>query len=168
MNEEYAVLVGLDWADQKHDLCWRDTTTGQLHTELLEQRPERINAWIAALLAQHPGRRIAVCLEQSRGAVVYALMGYAEVDLYPVNPVTLADYRNAFHPSGAKDDPRDAALALDLLERHRERLKVWRPDSEPTRLLRSLCEDRRKVVDARSALCNSLRARLKSLSDFAY
>ena len=161
MSEEYGVLVGLDWADQKHDLCWRESETGQTGTLVLEQRPERINEWIVALIAKHPGRRIAVCLEQSRGPVVYALMGYAEVDLYPVNPVTLADYRNAFHPSGAKDDPSDAALLLDLLQRHRQELKMWRPDTEATRLLRSLCEDRRKAVDARTALCNSLRARLK-------
>ncbi len=161
MNEEYAVLVGLDWADQKHDLCWIETDTGKRHTSVLEHRPELINEWICGLIAQYPGRRFAVCLEQSRGAVVYALMGYAEVDLYPVNPVTLADYRNAFRPSGAKDDPSDAALLLDLLERHREALKVWRPDTETTRLLRSLCEDRRKAVDARTALCNSLRSKLK-------
>jgi transposase len=161
MNSEYAVLAGLDWADQKHDLCWRETDTGRTHRGVIEQRPERINEWISGWIARYPGRRIAVCLEQSRGAVVYALMDYAEVDLYPVNPVTLAEYRKAFRPSGAKDDPTDAALALDLLERHRDILKVWRPDTEPTRLLRSLCEDRRKAVDARTALSNSLRARLK-------
>jgi transposase len=161
MSAEYAVLVGLDWADQKHVLCYRETATGQTGTQTLEQRPERINEWIVALMAKHPGGRIAVCLEQSRGPVVYALMGYTEVDLYPVNPVTLADYRNAFHPSGAKDDPSDAALLLDLLERHREALTVWHPDTEITRLLRSLCEDRRKAVDARSALSNALGARLK-------
>ncbi len=161
MSAEYAVLVGLDWADQKHDLCWRETDTGQTHTEVIEQRPEQINQWVATVMAKYPGRRIAVCLEQGRGAVVYALMGYAELDLYVVNPVTLAQYRKAFRPSGAKDDPTDAALALDLLERHRDMLKLWRPDTETTRLLRSLSEDRRKVVDARTALCNSLRARLK-------
>lgn len=161
MSTDYAVLVGLDWADQKHDLSWRETATGQIRTLVLEQRPERINEWITGLIAMYPGRRIALCLEQSRGAVVYALMGYAEVDLYPVNPATLANYRTAFRPSGAKDDPSDAAFLLELLERHRDWLKVWRPDTEPTRLLRSLCEDRRKAVDARTALCNSLGARLK-------
>jgi len=161
MNAHYAVLVGLDWADQKHDLCWRETATGAICTCVLEQRPERINEWVCKLIAKYPGERIAICLEQSRGPVVYALMAYAEVDRYPVNPVTLADYRNAFHTSGAKDDPTDAALLLDLLERHRDALQVWCPDTGPTRLLRSLCEDRRRAVDARSALCNSLRARLK-------
>jgi transposase len=161
MSEEYAVRIGLDWADQKHDLCWRETKTGQIHTRVLEQRPERINEWIVELIAKYPGRRIAVCLEQSRGPVVYALMGYAEVDLYPINPVTMAEYRKAFRPSGAKDDPTDAALLLELLERHSEALTVWRSDTEATRLLRSLCEDRRKAVDLRTALCNSLRAKLK-------
>ena len=82
------------------------------------------------MIARYPGQRIAICLEQSRGPVAYALMGYAELDLYPVNPARLADYRKAFHPSGAKDDPVDAALLLDLLMRHRETLKVWRPDTK--------------------------------------
>jgi transposase len=161
MKEAYAVLVGLDWADQKHDVQWRETDTGQLHTQDLPQTPECIHKWITELTAKYPGRRIAVCLEQSRGAVVYALMGYEAVDLCPVNPVTLADYRNAFRPSGAKDDPSDAGLLLELLERHPEALKVWRPDTEPTRLLRSLCEDRRKAVDLRTGLCHSLRSKLK-------
>jgi len=161
MNEEYAVLVGLDWADQKHDLCWVETDTGKTHTLVLEHRPERINEWVCELIGKYPGRRVAVCLEQSRGAVVYALMGYAEVDLYPVNPVTLSDYRKAFSPSGAKDDPTDAKLLLDLLLRHREALKVWSPDTEQTRLLAGLCADRRKAVDLRTSLGNGLRSKLK-------
>jgi transposase len=162
MSQKYAVLVGLDWADQKHDLCWREADRGKTYTLVLEHRPARINEWLAELMTKYPGRRIAVCLEQSRGPVVYALMGHPEVDLYPINPVMLADYRNAFRPSGAKDDPSDAALLLDLLERHREALRMWSPDTEPTRLLRSLCEDRRKIVDTRTALCNSLQAKLKA------
>jgi len=161
MDTDYAVLVGLDWADRKHDLCWRDTATGNIHTEVLEHRSEQINDWVRQRVSEHPGRRIAVCLEQTRGSVVHALMGHPEVDIYSVNPVTLADYRKAFHPSGVKDDPLDAALALDVLELHRDSLRVLRPDTQETRLLRFLCEDRRKAVDLRTELCNGLRSRLK-------
>jgi len=161
MSEQYAMLVGLDWADQKHDLCWRDTATGKMHTAVLEHHPERINEWITECLSKYPGGRIAICLEQSRGPVAYALMGYEGVDLYPVNPATLSNYRSAFRPSGAKDDPSDAGFLLELLERHPEALKVWQPGDEQTRLLHSLCEDRRKAVDLRTSLCNRLRARLK-------
>ena len=34
---------------------------------------------------------------------------------FPVNPTTLAKYREAFCLSHAKDDPTDAELALELL-----------------------------------------------------
>lgn len=161
MKTDYALMVGLDWADQKHDLCWRDTASGQRHTLVLENRPERINAWVVEQIARHPGGRIAVCLEQSRGTMIYALMEYPQIDLYPVNPLALARYRQALFPSGTKDDPQDAALMLDLLERHPETLRRWQPDTEQTRLLRSLCEDRRSLVDQRTALDHSLCAKLK-------
>ncbi len=161
MNSQYSLLVGLDWADRKHDLCWRETAGGKERTAVLENRPERINEWVSEQLAKCPGGRIAVCLEQNRGAIAHALMGYPEVDLYPVNPVTLSNYRATFCPSGAKDDPSDASLLLDLLERHKESLDVWRPDTEQTRFLQRLCRDRRKAVDMRTKVVNNLRSKLK-------
>ena len=66
MKEKYAVVVGLDWADQKHDLQWRETATGEVHTRVLAQSPEAIHEWIGTLQTKYPEGRIAVCLEQSR------------------------------------------------------------------------------------------------------
>ena len=60
------------------------------------------------------------CLELAKGPLVYALQKYDFFVLFPVNPATLAKYREAFKPSRAKDDPTDAELALELLLRHRE------------------------------------------------
>src|SRR5207249_3305776 len=77
---------------------------------------------------------------------------YEFIDLYPVNPKTLARYRDALRPSGAKDDPDDAALVLELLLRHRDRLRLWKADDARTRQLRLLVEYRRKLVDDRTAL----------------
>jgi hypothetical protein len=37
--------------------------------------------------------------------------------------------REALYPSGAKDDPRDADLLLDLLLQHRDKLRGWSPDT---------------------------------------
>ena len=161
MSEKYAVLIGLDWAEEKHQVCWRDTHSGQLHQKTLDSCPEQIHEWIGELLDLYPDQRAAICLEQSRGPLVYALMGYEAVDLYPINPATLAKYRQAFRPSGFKDDPLDAALLLELLERHAEALQLWRADTAETRLLQSLCEDRRKAVEMRKRLSNSLRSKLK-------
>ena len=79
-------------------------------------------AWAADLQQRFGGRPIALALEQKRGAVVYMLLKYAHLVLYPVPPGMSASYRQAFFPAGTKDDPGDTALLLDLLLRHRERL----------------------------------------------
>ena len=47
-----------------------------------------------------------MCLELAKGPLVYALQKCDFLVLFPVNPVTLAKYRQAFTPSQAKDDPR--------------------------------------------------------------
>jgi transposase len=159
--KSYEALVGLDWADQQHVVCCRDVASGQVHTQTVEQSPEGIQEWVNRLLERHPGGQIAVCLEQKRGAVVHALMRYEAIDLYPVNTLTVGNARKAFRPSGAKDDPHDAGLLLEILERHAHVVKLWQPDTEQTRLLGGLCEDRRKAVDLRTSLCNSLRGKLK-------
>jgi transposase len=100
-------------------------------------------------------------LEQSRGALVYALMKYDFLVLFPVNPLQLARFREALGPSGAKDDPDDAQLLVELLRKHGDRLRPWKPDDMQTRLLRLLVEDRRGLVDQRTALGNALKSRLK-------
>ena len=88
-------------------------------------------------------------------------MGYECFALYPINPKQLANYREAFRPSGAKDDPVDAELLCQFVSLHHESLRPWHPDDELTRKLALLCEKRRQAVDARSALSNQLKSELK-------
>ncbi len=123
--------------------------------------PEALAEWLGELQARYPGQRLALCLEQNRGALIYALMGHAFLDLYPINPVTLSKYREAFAPSRAKDDPSDAKLLSEILRLHREKLAVWKPDEPQTRLLGFLNEERRKAVNLRTKLILRLQATLK-------
>jgi transposase len=160
-TEEYAALVGMDWAAEKHDVWVWDTATGESRHRVVEHTPEALSEWMGELQAQYPGGRVAVCLEQSRGALIYALMGHAFLVLYPINPVTLSRYREAFSPSRAKDDPSDAKLLAEILRLHRDKLTVWKPDDEQTRTLTFLNEERRKAVDLRTKLVLRLQAALK-------
>jgi hypothetical protein len=91
-----------------------------------------------------------VILEQTRGALVYMLTKYPHLVLFPVHPTTAARYRETFAPSGAKSDPSDTDSLLDLLLRHRERLRPLRPDTVETRLLHFLVEERRQTVDEKT------------------
>lgn len=153
--------VGLDWADQKHCLAVRTDPTSPAKTFYVDQKPEKFEEFFLNLRRQHPHGRIAVAIEQSRGPVLYALMKFDFLGLYPVNPRTLADYRRAFKLSGAKDDPLDADLLGELLARHADRLRPLTLEDQATRKLRLATESRRDFVDERTALSNRLGAALK-------
>ena len=105
---------------------------GQTTTEssTLEQKPEALTEWVAGLRQRFGGRPIAVALEQERGALLYALQPHEHLVLYPINPQMSASFRQAFYPSGDKDDFKDAGLQLDILLYHRDRLTAWRPKIE--------------------------------------
>lgn len=82
--------------------------------------------------------------------------------LYPINPQMAAKFRKAFYPSGAKTDPLDAELLLQILFQHRDRLKAWQSDEPVTRQLQLLVEARRRFVADRVRLSNRLENALKS------
>lgn len=158
----FAAFVGMDWADQKHDVCLMANASNRREHEVIDHTPEALNDWVAALRTRFEGRPIAVCLEQSRGPLIYALMKHDVFVLYPINPRTLSKFREALSPSGAKDDPTDAELLLDLITHHRRRFTPWIPDDEQTRKIALLVEARRKAVHLRTRLSNRLKALLKA------
>jgi transposase len=89
------------------------------------------------------------------------LSKYPHLLLYPIHPTSLADYRKALYPSGAKDDPVDADLILEMVEQHGHRLRALRPDTEETRSLQWLTENRRTLVADRTRYLQRLRAQLQ-------
>lgn len=143
--EHFAAYVAIDWSDQKHDVCLVDASAGKKERLVLKHTPESLDEWAIALRTRFAGQKIAVCLEQSRGPLIYPLMKYDFLVLYPINPQTLAKYREAFSPSRAKDDPTDAEYLVELLIQHCDRLKAWLPDDEKTRTLQLLVEHRRRA-----------------------
>ena len=161
-NPEVVAWVGLDWADRAHEIRLQAVGSNEVESFTVEQKPEALHAWVAQLRARFPQGKVALALEQSRGAVIYALMNYDFLLLYPVPPRMLARYREAFVCSGAKSDPRDADLLLELVRAHSDRLRAWQPDDAVTRQLRLLVEHRRKTVDNRTALTNQLTDLLKT------
>jgi len=161
IQAEVAAWLGIDWADQKHR--WAMRVPGETSTQQgdLEHTPEAIELFFSTLAARFPGQRVAVALEQRRGALIFMLSKYEHLVLYPIHPNTLDHYRRSLYPSGAKSDPGDAALILDLLWKHPERLRPLNPDTVETRTLQLLVEARREAVDDKTRYLNRLTAQLK-------
>lgn len=162
--ESPAAFVGIDWADRKHDIHVQPADGSAGFHEVIESNGAAIADWILKMRARfaREGAKVLVCLEQTRGALIYQLMEYDFFVLYPINPKTLSSFREAFRPSGAKGDASDADLLAEIVRLHRHRLQPWKPEDAPTRKLAGYCQKRRKAVQTAVRLVQQLRAELKT------
>jgi Transposase/Transposase IS116/IS110/IS902 family len=160
-SENFSALVSIDWADQEHEYAIRRQPNEVREKGKVEHSPEALTEWVMELRKRFPSGSIAICVEQARGALVYFLMRFDFIVLYLINPLTLSKFREALYPSGPKDDPRDTDLLLDLLEKHRDKLRKWNPEPECVRKIDLLNQHRRTIVDDITRLTNRLTACLK-------
>ncbi|MBI2681467.1 MAG: IS110 family transposase [Candidatus Solibacter usitatus] len=158
---QWAAFVALDWADQKH--YWKLVVAGSQKQEEgeLENTPEAVAAWAADLNVRFGGSPVAMCVEQSRGSLVYMLLKFPQFVLFPVHPKMSASMRKALYPSGSKSDPSDTGVLLTILLHHRDKLRRLNPDTVETRLLQRLAEQRRLMVNEKTRQSNRLTACLK-------
>ena len=156
-----AAFIGLDWGDSSHAVALADADGNLLEQRTLVHSAEQIHAWLQSLKSRFGGRTIALALETSKGPLIHVFSDVPWLVIYPIHPATSARYRKAFTPSGAKDDQPDALLPLDLLIHHRQKLRPLMLEDGPTKLMGRLCELRRKTVDRRTQLTNTMRAVLK-------
>ncbi len=151
---DFAAFVGIDRSDQHLDICFQAAGEQEVHHTRISSSPEAVQQWLHKLRERFPGPGFAVCLEQPAVALMHFFLHCEDVVLYPVNPLSLARYRQAFVTSRAKSDLGDATFLLELVRDHRHRLTPWHPDDTATRTLSLLCEGRRKAVDLRTRLSN--------------
>src|SRR5690349_10937321 len=142
-TEQFAAFIAIDWADQTHAYSLKAAGDNKKETGTLEQKPEVIGPWIAKLRDRFNGRQIAIAVEQSRGALIHALLSYDFITLYPIHPTTVANFRQAFKFSGAKSDPLDTDQILEILTKHLALLKPQQPDTQESSPL-STCKQNEK------------------------
>src|SRR5205814_10151092 len=94
IENDYAAFIAIDWADEKHAFSLQVAGQDKKETGTLEQKPEVIGPWVAKLRERFGGRSVAIAVEQSRGALIHALMAYDFIVLYPIHPTTVARFRD--------------------------------------------------------------------------
>lgn len=129
---DWAAFAAIDWGSRQHAWSLLPAQGGSVQSGVLRSTPEAVELWAMDLYQRFSACPIAVAVEQKRGPLVYMLGKYDHLVLHPVPPTMSASYRRAFIPSGAKSDPGDAQLLLDLLLHHREHLRPSLP--KPNRL----------------------------------
>lgn len=160
--DNFAALIGIDWADAKHDICEHPVHSKKFHYSIIKNKPEALHDWAMSIKQRYPNQQIAVACELKKGPLIYALAKYSHLTLFTINPSTVAKYRKAFTPSGAKDDPSDAFIQVEILTLHMDKLTVIEPESSSIRSLAQLVEYRRSLVQDSVDLSNKITATLKN------
>ena len=143
---QFTAIIGIDWADKKHDVCIQAAASGQRQFYQVPHKVDKLDEWARSLYRQYGGP-IAVALELSKGPIVSALQKYDFFVIFPIDPTTLANHCKTFTLSGAKDDPTAAEFALKLLLKHTEHFKALNPQSVAMRTLMILVEQRRRLMN---------------------
>jgi transposase len=158
------LFVGDDWAEDHHDIEVQDEAGQRLARRRL---PEGV-AGLAALhelIGEHSGPageppQVVVGIETDRGPWVQALLA-AGYQVFAVNPLSVARYRERRVTSGAKSDPGDARVLADLVRTDRQHHRPIAGDSELAEAVKVLARAHQSLCWMRGQQANMLRSTLR-------
>lgn len=154
------LFVGDDWAQEHHDVLLMDEAGAPIGSRRL---PEGLAgaAALHAMIAEHAEdpSEVVVGIEKDHGLWVDALAA-AGYQVYAVNPMAVARYRDRHRVSGAKSDAADAKVLADLVrtDRHNHRRLVG--DSDQAEAIKVLARVHQNLIWMRTRQVSALRAGL--------
>ena len=155
------IFVGDDWAESHHDVYVMDGTGKRLAARRLPEGLSGIRQ-LHELLAEHAEEpeQVVIGIETDRGLWVGALtaVGY---QVYAVNPLAVARYRDRHHVSGAKSDASDAKLLADLVRTDRHNHRLIAGDSADAEAIKVLARAHQSLIWTRTRHTNALRNALR-------
>jgi transposase len=155
------IFVGDDWAEDHHDVYAMDEDGERLAARRLPEGLAGIRQ-LHELIAAHAEEpeQVVIGIETDRGLWVGALTA-AGYQVYAVNPMAAARYRDRHHVSGAKSDASDAKLLADLVRTDRHNHRRVAGDSDDAEAVKVLARTHQSLVWARTRHTNALRNALR-------
>ncbi len=165
------LFVGDDWAEDHHDIEIEDESGRRLARVRLPEGLQGITR-LHALIAGHmpadwadlpegeAARRIKVGIETERGPWVQALVA-AGYEVFPVNPMSVARYRERHSTSGAKSDAADAHLLAEIVRLDRAHHRPVAGDSPQAEAIKLIARAHQSMIWDRSRHVLRLRAALR-------
>ena len=127
------LFVGDDWAEDHHDVYLMNDAGDRVASRRLPEGLAGIGR-LHELIAEHAEdlAQVVIGIETDRGLWVDALTA-AGYQVFAINPLAAARYRDRHHVSGAKSDPSDAKLLADLVRTDRHNHRPIAGDSDQRR-----------------------------------
>jgi transposase len=157
------LFIGDDWAEAHHDVELQDVRGRRLARRKLPEGVAGIGV-LHALIADHLGDgepgTVVVGIETDRGPWVQALLA-AGYQVYAINPLSVARYRERHVTSGAKSDPGDAKVLADLVRTDRQHHRPIAGDSVLADAVKTLARAHQNLIWTRQRQANQLRSALR-------
>lgn len=155
------IFVGDDWAEDHHDVYLMDEAGARLAARRLPEGLAGIRAFHELIAAQatEPDQ-VMIGIETDRGLWVEALVA-AGYQVWAINPMAAARYRDRHHVSGAKSDAADAKLLADLVRTDRHNHRPVAGDSPDAGAIKVLARTHQSLIWARIRHANMLRNGLR-------
>ena len=157
------LFVGDDWAEEHHDVELQNEAGKVLSRAKL---PEGVAgmARLHAMIGEHVGDdeepTVVVGIETERGPWVQALIA-AGYQVYAVNPLQAARYRERHTVSGAKSDTKDAHVLADMVRTDRHQLRQVAGDSPEAEAVKVLSRAHKTLIWERTRHLLRLRHALR-------
>jgi transposase len=155
------IFVGDDWAEDHHDVYVMDAEGARLASRRLPEGLTGIGA-LHELIAGHAVEPsdVVIGIETDRGLWVQAL-GAAGYQVFAINPLAVARYRERHQVSGAKSDAGDAKVLADLVRTDRHNHRSLAGDSPEAEAIKVLARAHQNLIWARTRHTNMLRSALR-------
>ena len=155
------IFVGDDWAEDHHDVYLMDADGARLASRRLPEGLTGVGA-LHELIADHVGEpsQVVIGIETDRGLWLQAL-GVSGYQVFAVNPLAVARYRERHQVSGAKSDAGDAKVLADLVRTDRHNHRSLAGDSPEAEAIKVLARAHQNLIWARTRHTNMLRSALR-------
>ncbi len=156
------IYCGIDWAERSHDVALVDDS-GQLLAKRHITDDAAGYRILLDLLAEYGDTEdapIPVAIETSRGLLV-AVLRTGKRQVFAINPMAAARYRDRHSVSRKKSDPGDALVLANILRTDMHAHRPLPGDSDLARAIAVLARAQQDVVWNRQQAANQLRSLLR-------
>lgn len=155
------IHVGIDWAEQHHDVAVLDPDGRVLARTRVSEGVDGIGR-LHALIAEHADdlSDVVIGIETDRGLLVNSLVA-AGYQVYAVNPKAVDRYRDRHAVSGAKSDGADAKVLADLVRTDRHNHRRVAADSDLAEAIKVTARSHQNLIWTRQRQINQLRSALR-------
>ena len=156
------ITCGIDWAENHHDVALVDEAGKLVAKRRISDDVRGISAAAGAArrVGDSAGEPIPVAVETARGLLIACLRATGR-DVYSINPMAVARYRERRTVARAKSDHADAMALANILRTDAGAHRPLPADSELVQVIAVLARAQQDAAWNRGQLSNQLRSHLK-------